>query len=289
MFNLYEDSLTSNYRRMECDGFLFVEYTCIPDSAETYSLWSPYAHLVYVTSGTKTWITPDGEFPASKGDAVYCKKGACIMKNFYESDFCALIFFFPKTFIHEVVFEYQINHTIINEEKSDDFHVLQMNIDNNLKLFFETVANFLSQDFLPSKHLLKLKFKELVLQILTTDYNTPLKKYFLSTLKESKENIELVMRKNLLFNLAVEDYANLCNRSLSAFKRDFKQTFGMPPLKWLIEERLKYAKTRLLTTEENINDIAFHSGFESTSHFIRSFKKHYGLPPLRFRLQSTIT
>jgi AraC family transcriptional regulator, exoenzyme S synthesis regulatory protein ExsA len=289
MFNLYEDSLNNNYRRIECDGLLFVEYTCIPDSKEIYSLWSPYAHLVYVTSGTKTWITPEGEFPTSQGDAVYCKKGACIMKNFYESDFCALIFFFPKTFIHEVVFEYQINLTRISEEGTVDFHVLPINIDINLKLFFETVATYFSQDLSPSVHLLKLKFKELVLQILTTDYNTPLKRYFLSTLKESKENIESVMRKNLLFNLSVEDYARLCNRSLSSFKRDFKQTFGVPPLQWLIEERLKYAKTRLLTTEENINDIAFHSGFESTPHFIRSFKKHYGLPPLRFRLQSVGT
>ncbi len=285
MFNLYEDSLTNNYRRIECDGLLFVEYTCIPDSKEIYSLWSPYAHLVYVTSGTKTWITPDGEFPTAQGDAVYCKKGACIMKNFYESDFCALIFFFPKTFIHEVVFEYQIDLARISEERPNDFHVLPIHIDINLKLFFETVATYFSQDLSPSVHLLKLKFKELVLQILTTDYNTPLKKYFLSTLKESKENIESVMRKNLLFNLAVEDYAKLCNRSLSSFKRDFKQTFGIPPHQWLMEERLKYAKTRLLSTEENINDIAFHSGFESTPHFIRSFKKHFGLPPLRFRRQ----
>ncbi len=286
MLNLYEDSLNSNYRRIECDGLLFVEYTCIPDSKEIYSLWSPYAHLVYVTSGTKTWITPEGEFPTSQGDAVYCKKGACIMKNFYESDFCALIFFFPKTFIHEVVFEYQIDLTRISEERPVDFHVLPINIDINLKLFFETVATYFSQDLSPSVHLLKLKFKELVLQILTTDFNTPLKKYFLSTLKESKENIESVMRKNLLFNLTIEDYAKLCNRSLSSFKRDFKQTFGISPLQWLIEERLKYAKTRLLTTDESINDIAFHSGFETTPHFIRSFKKHYGLSPLRFRRQA---
>lgn len=286
MLNLYEDSLNSNYRRIECDGLLFVEYTCIPDSKEIYSLWSPYAHLVYVTSGTKTWITPEGEFPTSQGDAVYCKKGACIMKNFYESDFCALIFFFPKTFIHEVVFEYQIDLTRISEERPVEFHVLPINIDINLKLFFETVATYFSQDLSPSVHLLKLKFKELVLQILTTDFNTPLKMYFLSTLKESKENIEAVMRKNLLFNLTIEDYAKLCNRSLSSFKRDFKQTFGISPLQWLIEERLKYAKTRLLTTDENINDIAFHSGFETTPHFIRSFKKHYGLSPLRFRRQA---
>lgn len=47
----------------------------------------------------------------------------------------------------------------------------------------------------------------------------------------------------------------------------------MAPGKWLIEQRLKYAKMRLLTTDESINDIAFHAGFETTSNFIRCFKK----------------
>jgi AraC family transcriptional regulator, exoenzyme S synthesis regulatory protein ExsA len=111
------------------------------------------------------------------------------MKNFYESDFCALIFFFPKTFIHEVVFEYQIDLKRFKRRKPVEFHVLPINIDINLKLFFETVATYFSQDLSPSVHLLKLKFKELVLQILTTDYNTPLKKYFLSTLKKVKKTL----------------------------------------------------------------------------------------------------
>jgi AraC-like DNA-binding protein len=286
MINLYEDSLSANYRRLECDGLLFVEYQCLPNVNEIYDLWSPYAHLVYVTSGNKTWITPDGEFPAAPGDAVYCKKGACIMKNFYETDFCALIFFFPKAFIQEVVFEYQVNQRNNVAGDQENFHILRMNIDANLKSFFESVSTYFFQNAIPSKHLLKLKFKELLLQILTTDYNPQLKAYFLSTLGETRENIEAVMRKNLLFNLSMEEYAKLCNRSLSSFKRDFKKAFGVPPLQWIIEERLKYAKTRLLTTEEPINDIAFYSGFESTSHFIRCFKKHFGLPPLQFRLQS---
>ena len=57
----------------------------------------------------------------------------------------------------------------------------------------------------------------------------------------------------------MEDYANLCNRSLSAFKRDFKVEFGKSPLQWLIEERLKYAKIRLLSIEESITELALYS------------------------------
>lgn len=284
MINLYEDSLQSNYRRLECDGLLFVEYTCIPNVSEIYGLWSPEAHLVYVTSGKKTWITPEGAFPAAKGDAVYCKQGACIMKNDYESDFCALIFFFPKEFIQEVAFEYQITYSLNDCESDHDFHVLSLNIDDPMKLFFESVSSYLFQKTSTSRHILKLKFKELILQILTTNNNPLLKKYFLSGLKESKQNIESVIRKNLLFNLSMEDYANLCNRSLSTFKREFRETFGVTPLKWILEERLKYSRMRLLSTDENINDIAFYSGFESTPHFIRCFKKYFGQPPLKYRL-----
>ena len=40
---------------------------------------------------------------------------------------------------------------------------------------------------------------------------------------------------------------------------------------------------RILTTDENINEIAFISGFENTSHFVKAFKKEYGDTPNSFR------
>lgn len=288
MFDLYEESLKDNYRRVECDGLLFVEYKCIPNYLDIDSLWSPCGHLVYVTSGKKTWITPEGELPTDPGEAVYCKKGACLMRNYYEKDFCALILFFPQDFIQEVMREYQVVSHERPGGEVDDFHVLRINMDHSLKIFFESVSAYLFQRSLPSKHLLKLKFKELILQIMTTDQNPGLKSYFISTLREGKESIETMVRKNLFFNLSISDYARLCNRSLSSFNREFKDIFGLPPLQWITRERLQYAKMRLLTSDENINDIAFHAGFESPEHFIRLFKKQYGLPPLRYKLQEKL-
>lgn len=285
MRNLYKQSLHGDYRKLECDGLLFVEYKCVPDENEMDSLWSPYGHLVYVTAGNKTWITPDGEFPAAKGEAIYCKKGACIMRHFYESNFCALIFFFPKDFICEVVNEYQVSGKSCEESDHLDFHILKMNMDDSLKLFFESVSGYFFQKSAPSKHLVKLKFKELILQVLTTDENPILKAYFLLAMKENREGIESVVRKNLFHNLSIEDYARLCGRSLSSFKRDFKKHFGVAPLQWILEERLTYGRMRLLTTEESINDVAFRSGFESPEHFIRCFKRKFGQPPLRYRLE----
>ena len=119
--------------------------------------------------------------------------------------------------------------TLKDKEITEDsnFHVVNLNVDANLKLFFESVKIYLFQEQAPSDQLLKLKFKELILQILTNSNNLRLRSYFLSILQDGDRRIEPVIRKNLYFNLSMEDYANLCNRSLSAFKRDFKVEFGL--------------------------------------------------------------
>ena len=288
MFNLYEYSRRqTNLRQLECDGLLFVEYQCLPGDTRDHS-WSQYGHIAFVTSGKKTWITPDGEYPANNGDAVYCKEGACQIQNYYEDNFCALLFFFPEDFIRETVLEYQESLHANASVPTPDFHVLKMKVDDCLKTFFDSVTSYFFQNITPSKHIVKLKFKELILQVLTSNQNPQLAAYFHSILHKEKINLKKVIQDNLTYCLSLEDYAKLCHRSLSTFKRDFKTTYGVSPGKWLIEQRLKYAKMRLLTTEENINDIAFHSGFETTSHFIRCFKKQFGLPPLQFRQQMLV-
>lgn len=284
MFNLYKLSQESGYRILKYDNVLYVEYKCIPGDSVIDALWSPQGHFVYVTSGSKNWLTPNGEILAKEGEAVYCKSGACIMKNFYETDFCALIFFFPINFVKEVVFEFNLKvSSDVANDRVDEAHAYKINLDHSLKIFLESISTLFYSENRTSQELIKLKFKEFVLHILTTNLNPDLKNYFLSTLDDTKESIEMVLRKNLLFNLSIQDYADLCNRSLTSFKREFKNTFYLSPLQWIIKERLKYARLKLETTDLQINDIAFSSGFESPSHFIRSFKKHYGLPPNKFR------
>jgi AraC-like DNA-binding protein len=285
VLDLYKHSLETNYRKLDCDGILFVEYKCIPGKSELDSLWSENSHLVFVTSGYKTWITPEEEVTIYKGQAIFCKNGACMMRNFYETEFCALIMFFTQDFIKEVSLEYQISLKKNEKNIQTNFQITKVNVDENLKLYFESVNTFVFQKKAPSELLLKLKFKELILQVLNNDNNPKLKSHFLSILQDGDNKIEAVVRKNLCFNLSIDDYACLCNRSLSSFKRDFKQEFGESPLRWLIKERLKYAKARLLSINESINDLAMFSGFESTEHFIRCFKKYYGEPPLRFKSQ----
>lgn len=282
MNNLYEFNLKTNYNKLECDGLLFVEYQCIPGDVRS-GLWSQHNYLAFIQSGKKTWITPDGEFPVTVGDAIFCKKGAHLIKNYYDEQFCALLFFIPDDFIRQVVLESG------RTPEHDEIHssVLRLHVDLSLKIYFESMISHFLNEQNPSKQLLKLKFKELILQVISANTNPALTAYFFALAREEKANLKQIMMDNYLYRLSQEDFAKLTHRSLSSFKRDFLQVFGTSFTKWLTEMRLKYARILLLTTEESIGELADRSGFDTTTNFIRCFKKQYGLPPQQFRQQNS--
>ncbi len=114
------------------------------------------------------------------------------------------------------------------------------------------------------------------------------KKSIQGTYKSSagiKEKIEEVLSANFKNALKIEDFAKLYGKSLSAFKRDFKSSFDTTPSDWLMNKRLEYSKALLFSTDLQVNEIAYESGFKNNSHFIRSFNKKYKLPPLQFKIQ----
>ncbi|MBO3118017.1 alpha/beta fold hydrolase [Winogradskyella sp. DF17] len=101
--------------------------------------------------------------------------------------------------------------------------------------------------------------------------------------KKSGVDLTTIMTENFLYNLKVEEFAKLCGRSLSAFKRDFNSAYNTTPSKWIKTKRLEYSKKLLFESDLNINEICYECGFINSSHFINSFKKQFGVPPLKLR------
>ena len=105
MLNLYEAVRTNpSINRLAIGDFLFAEYTC-PVGAEKLAHWAPADYLVHVISGKKVWHTLDGEWVANPGETLFFKKGASIIEQFFEVDFCLLMFFIPDSLIRSTVRE----------------------------------------------------------------------------------------------------------------------------------------------------------------------------------------
>ncbi|MCB0277988.1 MAG: helix-turn-helix transcriptional regulator, partial [Calditrichaeota bacterium] len=90
---------------------------------------------------------------------------------------------------------------------------------------------------------------------------------------------------NFCYNMSLEEFAKMCHRSLSSFKRDFFNHYQTTPGKWLLAKRLAYAGELLLKENASITQVAFDCGFEDVSHFTRVFKEKYDRTPSEFRKQ----
>ncbi|WP_259071819.1 helix-turn-helix domain-containing protein [Mucilaginibacter sp. X4EP1] len=94
-----------------------------------------------------------------------------------------------------------------------------------------------------------------------------------------KINIEEFMNRNYQFNVHTSRFAYLTGRSLSAFKRDFKQIFNETPNRWLVQRRLQEAYFLIDKKNKKPSEIYLELGFETLPHFSYAFKKRFGIAP----------
>ena len=103
-----------------------------------------------------------------------------------------------------------------------------------------------------------------------------------------KINIEEFMNRNYQFNVSIDRFAYLTGRSLSAFKRDFKQVFNDTPSRWLVQRRLQEAYFLIDKKNQKPAKIYLELGFETLPHFSYAFKKHFGMAPTELADQRKI-
>ncbi len=82
---------------------------------------------------------------------------------------------------------------------------------------------------------------------------------------------------------SIEDIADFISLSKSHFTRIFKDETGKAPIEYVIDVRLRHAKKLLMQDGASITDVAFASGFNSSSHFATSFQKKYNLSPSAYK------
>jgi AraC family transcriptional regulator len=80
-------------------------------------------------------------------------------------------------------------------------------------------------------------------------------------------------------DLPLSDLARECGLSLTSFSRAFRKSVGVPPHRWVIQQRIELAKTLLRDDPMSLAEIALACGFSDQSHFTRSFTAAVGVSP----------
>lgn len=286
MLNLFEAVRTNpSYNRLEIGDFLFAEYTC-GVSAEKLAIWTETDYLMHVVTGAKTWHTIDGVCKANPGETLFVKKGATIVEQHFEEDVCLLLFFIPDALVRGTVRELAVSSQIKTSVATPIPCALRVENDVGLVAFFQSMRTYFSGKEKPSEALVRLKLKELIISVLTSGKNRALTAYFHKLGGSDAPSVTEIMESNFRYNLSLEEYARLCHRSLSSFKREFQTLFQESPGKWLLQKRLDYSAVLLRNSKMNVTEIAFESGFEDVSHFSRVFKERFDAPPMVYRQNS---
>jgi len=269
-----------NFNRFEFDDTVCLEYTC-PIEAENIGIFSRNDYVVYVLSGKKTYKTINGEWTLQPGQTLYLKKGAEIIHQYFDDQYCMLGFFISDSLIKEVFNEMKGKQTLNSAKDLKDLTGFEVQHSEILDSYFHSMLAYFRGQNRPPDPILVLKVKELLITLISSD--PQLTSYFAMVANSQAPSLRQIMENNFCFNLKLEEYADLAHRSLSSFKRDFNDHFGEAPGKWLQKRRVQHAANLISNTRMSITQIAFESGFEDLSHFSRAFKKVMGTSPSTYK------
>ena len=98
--------------------------------------------------------------------------------------------------------------------------------------------------------------------------------YHNETLRSALQYIE----EHLAVIRTADEIADALFISRSQLYQCFKEAFGIPPMKYILEKRLVLAQSRLQLGEKPTT-VALACGFNEYSAFYRNYKKRFGHPP----------
>jgi transcriptional regulator of acetoin/glycerol metabolism len=88
---------------------------------------------------------------------------------------------------------------------------------------------------------------------------------------------------HLTDELSLKTLARQAGLSVHHFARAFKASLGVPPHRYVLEQRLRKAAALLEQTDQPVTSIALALRFADQSHFCRSFQQRVGLTPTQYR------
>lgn len=188
---------------------------------------------------------PKGEF--SRYEVVRKERGDCILIVFATDRPIA-----PKAFVRDVAQNEKIGALFKKifstwVGKGPGYYFA------SLSLLYKIFAELQNENFVPSSHYEKIK-----------------------------PAVDLIHDRFLYEELSVASLSTACGMGESYFQRLFKEKFGVPAKKYIIQLKINHACELLRMERYSISTVAETSGFSDVYFFSRQFKSYMGITPTEF-------
>ncbi len=235
--------------------------------------------VLIVISGCSLYYTSNGSVELKPKDIIIFNNDNFINTWKASIDQCEVVILkLTKTYLNEL---YKPKFIGLNTKEPKVSFVVFSSV--MLTQYTDSLKLYLEQPNYLTERLMKLKVEELIC-ILSNEKLFP---NFINQIEfDLHHNNDLLVktvRHNLFNPINVEEFAFLCNMSLSTFQRKFKSRYNTSPAKYIEKQRIEKAKLLLGKTHYSITDVCYEIGFESLSHFSKVFKKNCGFSPSDYR------
>jgi AraC-like DNA-binding protein len=232
--------------------------------------------FLYLIKGKMNGYDGNREYVLNPGEyCMICKNHLTrYNKEKNNGEFEKVVIIYDEPFLKQFKEKHQIEYVATESYENAFFllkkHKLVPNYINSLEPYYNNNGDI-------DETFSELKREELLLILLKT--NPELNSILFDFGIPSKIDLESFMNRNYKFNVSMERFAYLTGRSLSSFKRDFKQIFNDTPGRWLQKRRLQEAYFQLKRGQKKPLEIYLELGFEDLSHFSFAFKKLFNISP----------
>jgi YesN/AraC family two-component response regulator len=126
--------------------------------------------------------------------------------------------------------------------------------------------------------------KELLIRLMQTQARKLiLDSYYKNTSTNRFSFVVEYIKSHIHEDITIDKLSNLCYMSKPNFFRCFKREFGISPVDFIIQERIKAAKKLLKDMNVTISQACYSVGINNLSYFFKLFKRVEGVTPNEFR------
>lgn len=241
--------------------------------------------FLYLAKGTMNGFDGNKHHVLKSGEYCFVRKNHLARYNKEKSgnEFEKVIIIFDEVFLKK----FQAMHKIATEKPTSTDVFLRLKENELIPNFIRSLMPYYNRTGKIEETFADLKREELLLILLKLQ--PELSGILFDFGKPEKINLKEFINRNYKFNVSLERLAFMTGRSLSAFKRDFKEIFNEAPNRWLIQKRLQEAHFLIEKKNKKPSDIYLELGFEDLSHFSFAFKKEFGMSPTELTEQKKKT